>query len=223
MARTKKEPDYRAVARILKSQGIGAPLGRGTLKGHEIRGGKTLKEWADKLDPVLSGKATIVKKSAVKDKKYSKLYERVKPKSGPELLIVPHSADEKVVVKKGQIVVTHPSGIQRVQLPVEYHDLEQYLSDAMGKPYAMGRDAQYFAFRFYGGSSNVFRSMDDLLEMLLHYSSIEQAIEDGDRKMQRDIYRNLEIVRVSSSREWFKQRGRNLARKTKRKKRSKKK
>ena len=204
------QAQLRVVASLLRRLKIGKPIDtRKQILPSAIRGGKSLKEWADKLDPVTSGKATIVPASAAKDKGYRKLYERARLTNGKELLIVPHSADEKVILKKGKIIITHPSGIERVQIPVEYHNLEQFLSDARGKSYSL-EGQQYFAFRFYGGSSNVFRRMDDLLEVLTNYASIQEAIDQGDKKLQREMYRNLEVVRIASAPEWRKQRQLNL-------------
>lgn len=209
----------REVANVLKREGIGAPIDtRKKINPTAIRGGKTLKEWAKKLKGVLSGNASIVKASQVKGQPgYKKLYERAKTTKG-ELLIVPHSPDESVRVQSGKVVITHPSGIERIQLPVPYHNLEQYLSDNHGKIGNATGNSRY-AFRFYGGSSGVFRDMDDLLDVLLHYNAVEAAIDEDDRKLQRDMYRNLEIVRTFNTREWFERRRTNIDKDRKKKRR----
>lgn len=220
---------YREVARLLKRQGIGSLAGRlmdipPGAAGRRVVGGKTLREWSDKLDPVLSGKAAIVPVSKVKDAKYRKTYERFKGGKS-EYLLVPHSADEAVRVKRGKIEIDHPSGFTRVQIPVEYRNLEQYLEDAKKLKYDRTGYKAY-GFRFYGGSSGTFSRLEDLFELLQHYGLVEESIDEDDRKTQKDIYRNLEIVKIKSTAEWRKSSQRNLfakREKAKRKRRRKKK
>jgi hypothetical protein len=212
---------FRTAAKALRSAGIlDSKTNLTKLTPTDIRGGKTIRELIKEFDPVIRGKAVAVPVSAVDDKAYRKTYAKkvlVSGKTGKrtEMMLVPKSVDETVEVKDGKVVITHPAGIERVQLPVEYHNLEQYLRDV--KNQKVLKQGKQFAFRFYGGSSDVFSNMELLLDALRHYESISDAIKSNDSKMQREMYRNLEIVRVKSSREWFKQREKNKSKKGRKK------
>lgn len=157
----------------------------------------TLRELVDKYDDVISGKATPVKLSESETKAYKRLgYETHKGK-----VIIPHSANESVKVERGRAVITHPKGIERVQLPIEYHNLEQFLDEAMENADEIDRmknSREYFSFNFYGyGTSQIFSNIDQLLETFRHYKAADQAIGSKSSRRMNEVYRNLEIVRTS--------------------------
>jgi hypothetical protein len=216
MSKQKSDATFRASVRTLQNAGLLSPdldLRKisPTTKIYDGRvaytGSNTLQRVIDRHDNIISGKATALDLSRIADKTYKKLYEK-STVGGKQFVIVPHSADETVKLERGKVVIKHPAGIDRVQVPVEYHNLEQYLSD-VGKEKITKEGKPFFAFRFYGGSSNVFRSMDLLLDELRHYESLMGAVKRGDSNLQRDMFRNLEIVRVQNSRKWFEQREKN--------------
>lgn len=157
-----------------------------------------LSELVDKYDDVISGKSTPVKLSPEKTKAYKRLgYQEIK---GGKIL-VPHAATEKVRVKKGDIqIVDSVAGIERLPIPVEYHNLEQYLQDLRENEdeiRAMRKGNRFFAFRFFGGHSQLYDDIDLLLDDLEHYSSVMQSINNQDSRSMNEIYRNLEIVTVN--------------------------
>lgn len=216
MAQKLNQERLRKIARVLKSQGIGAPIDtRKAIQPGMIRGGKSLREWSDKLDPVLSGKAEIFRQSKTSEKGYRKTYERAHvtdARTGKvdDILIVPHSADERAALTPdGKIVISHPAGMERVQIPVEYHKLEQWLKDARHQKY-LKEGYQGFGFRLFGNSSIYFRNIGQLWSKFIAYESVQDAIH-GSKNEQREMYRNFELLRVTSHEKWEKQRQQNIA------------
>lgn len=170
------------------------------------RGGSyTLRELVDKYDDVISGKVTPVKVSPETAKEYKKIgYEQTR---GGKIL-VPHAATEKVsVTRKGEIEITDSvTGIKRLQLPVKYHDLEQWLHDLRENSdeiQAMRGKNRFFAFRYFGGHSRLFEDFDSLLDYLEEDGSgslsLIQQVDTLDSRTMNEIYRNLEIVTVNRS------------------------
>lgn len=211
-------PEFRAKLRELKSRGLSDLLHDvDTRKAipSGIRGGRSLREIVDEFDDVLSGKAGIFKVSDTSEKAYRQNYQRkvfVHGRTGQrtEYIVVPHSADETVRLQNGKVVISHPAGIERTQIPVEYHNLEQWLEDLKKQKYAREKGVQY-GFRFFGGSSSTFRTMDLLVDELEHYRTIEAGIA-GSVSFQRELYRNIEIVKVLDKKKWFQQREKNKSR-----------
>jgi len=160
------------------------------------RGGTyTLSELISKYDDIVSGKATPVTLPEVEAKKFKKLgYEEIRGGK----IIVPHAATEKVVVRKGQIVHEDISGIRRVQIPCEYHDLEQYLNCLKkNKKFMRKTEGRYFAFRFYGNHSFTYSSMGELLSDLSRYEAVMSTINRDSSRDMNEVYRNLEIIETT--------------------------
>lgn len=163
------------------------------------RGGKfTLSELVSKYDPIVSGKAAAVSLPDSEAKKYKKLgYET----TASGRVIIPHAATEKVRVTRGKVQIKDVIGISRTPIPVEYHNLEQYLRDLRAKDpeiTKMKAKGKYFAFRFYGGhSSRVYSDLDLLLDDLQSYEEVEESIDSHSARDMNEVYRNLEIVTVS--------------------------
>src|ERR1035437_9923980 len=77
----------------------------------------------ERFDDVLSGKATPVKLSKSESKNLKAAgYDVYKGK-----VLFPHSAGEKVGVSHGHAKVRQPSGVEHVTIPIEYHNLSDYL------------------------------------------------------------------------------------------------
>jgi hypothetical protein len=161
--------------------------------------GKSLQSIVNKYDDVASGKATAVK---VPRKQLSQFKKAgFETKSGK--IIIPHSATEKVVREKGEVVIKSKSGLERVQIPVPFANLNQYLEDIRKdakRINAMKRRNEYFGFKFFGNNSSaLYSDIAHAIEDLQRYSAIAAA---NTRIKQQEIYRNLEIVRVNRAANW---------------------
>jgi hypothetical protein len=115
-------------------------------------------------------------------------------------VLVPHGELETAKYVGGQITIKHPSGIERVQIPIEYHNLEQYFRDIRKNRKlidAMKSRNEYFGFRFFGNnSSEFFSDIDLLLERLESYRDVNAGMKS--RRKGAEIYRNIEILRLNS-------------------------
>lgn len=131
-----------------------------------------------------------------------------------------YDVDESVQIKakRGGISRTSKNGIERIEIPVPYHNLEEWI-EAVKKNRAaidaMKKREEFFAFRFFGhNSSNAFGNITLLMKKWEQYESVTQA-EDGSRKKQAELFRNLEIVRVPRSEDFHAERKRDQAKRKK--------
>ena len=205
----KSRSEFQRGLSILKKAGIISDSGTDIRKAEPfwvrtagVRGGKhTLSELLNKYDDLVSGKVTPVTLAPKETKAYKKLgYEVTR---GGKLL-VQHSATQTVVADKktGLFEFQDIHGINRLQIPCEFHNLRQYLAclrknqdfiqDMRGK-------GRRFAFRFYGGHSRIYEDFDDLLEDLEKYETIVAAINSRSTRDMNEVYKNLELVTVSRS------------------------
>lgn len=164
--------------------------------------GKYLATLIDRFDDVLSGKVTPIKLNPSQLRAYRKTgYSTVNDR-----VLVPHSLAETVTRSKGRIKITHKAGVERVQVPVEFHSLEQYLTDLKRKKKAirgLRGDKEYFGFRFYGNnSSDVYSDIDQAVRRLRSYKAVKNAASNDD---QMEVYRNIEIITIKSPSLWFKE------------------
>jgi hypothetical protein len=172
----------------------------------------------NRFDDVLSGKATPVKlsKSETKNLKAAG-YDVYKGK-----VLFPHSAGEKISVQKGHAKVRQANGVERVTIPIPYHQLEDYLEKIETNAETidnMKRDDEYFAFKFYGNRSvSKYGDIGLLLEDLRQYKDTQQAIRSGKARDMSEIYRNLEIVRLKRSTPWYKPPNQEMQRRASKKK-----
>ncbi len=210
---------FRSDISVLKKQGLigGADFRTQTAQPWMIRGGKSLRDYVKKYDDILSGKATAVKLSDEDVNRYRRLGNEIAitRKSGTSKrksnikdtrVIIPHAATEKVSVRKGNVVITHPKGISRAQLTIEY---DRYESDALRKYLKRVMKSQvpnkrrYLGFNFFGNKgSNYYTDIDSLIEDLERYQSVEQAINSGNARDMSEVVRNIEIVTFDSARDW---------------------
>jgi hypothetical protein len=202
---------FRRDVAVLKKQGLLPPKIDGPKGGKNRRvldarkalpswkvKGKTLASIIKKYDDVTSGKLTAVKVTPKELKQFRK--------SGFETsqgrVLVPHTKGEIVKLKKGQVSITNKSGMERVQIPIEFHNLPQYFRDIRKNSAlinAMKMNNEYFGIRFFGGQrANFYSDILALQADLEAYESIQQAIRkeipDG-----HEIYHNLEIVKLNRS------------------------
>ena len=190
----------RSVAR-LKKQGLissrtssgGKIDARSALPGWKIKG-KRLDTLVQKYDDVATGKATALKVPPAKLKEFRKAgFETAQGK-----VLVPHTKLETAKFAKGQVVIKSKTGIERVQIPVEFHNLHQYLSDLKKNAKlidAMKTRNEYFGIRFYGGQrARFYSSIESLIDDLQHYESIKTI---SGKAKQMEIYQNLEIIKMT--------------------------
>lgn len=201
--------DFRAKVSRLKKAGLvssidarkAEPWSIGT-SGATGKRKEKLSYWVNYYDDFLSGKESPVKLSKSEVKARAKLGE----KHVGDIVLVQHGAGEKAKLEDGHVVLKSASGIERVQIPIEYHNLEQYLRDIAkdtDRINAMKSNREWFAFQFHGnGSYSVYRSIDDLIEDLQRYESIASSINKHSAKEMREQYRNLVIFKVGKSSKW---------------------
>ena len=145
-------------------------------------------------------KAKIVKVSESDAKNYRKLGYAVQD----DKVAIPFSEHETVTVKAdGKIVVKDlRNGIERVQIPISYHNLQQYFEsiiDNKKEINRMKRANERFAFAINGHHSHrSFSTIEALVEYLSLYDSVEDS--EDNPKAQRDFYSILEIVKGPKAR-----------------------
>lgn len=156
--------------------------------------GKRLDTLVKKFDDIVSGKATAL---SVPKKELPK-FRRAGFQTARGKLIVPHAATEKVRIVGGQVTVKNPKGIERIQIPVPFQNLKQYLRDIKKNANtinALKGKREYFGIRFMGGQrANFYADIRDLIRDLERYESVVSA---RTRYKQQEIYKHLEIMRMN--------------------------
>jgi len=193
--------EFRRAVSVLKKQGL---ISGKTSSGQKIDARSALPNWkvkgkklstlVKKYDDVVSGKATAIKVPPATLSKFRKTGFETANKR----IIVPHTKSEIAKFKGGEIAISNVSGIERVQIPVEYHNLKQYLQDIRKNKVLinrMKRKSEYFGIRLFGGQRAVFYSdISILLDDLERYEDIEKITS---KAKQAEIYQNLEIIRMN--------------------------
>jgi hypothetical protein len=151
-------------------------------------------------DDILSGKITAVKVPPKTLRQFKKLgYESSKGR-----LLIGHAENEKAVFSRGEVKILNPHGVERVQVPVAYHNLDQYFKDIKKNAKQINRlktGKEFFGFRFFGHNSTIYsRDIELLIDELTKYRAVLGA--SGSRKKQLEIFKNLEIVRFTKIKEW---------------------
>jgi hypothetical protein len=194
--------DFRHAVSVLKKQGL---LTGRTASGKKIDARSALPDWkikgkklstlVKKYDDVVSGKATAVKVPP----KTIKQFRKTGFETANKRVIVPHSKGELAKLQKGQIAIRSKSGIERVQIPVEYHNLQQYLRDLRKNKAlinSMKKKRELFGIRFYGGQRAMFyENIEDLLDELDRYEDVQKYAQSPSKAAE--IYRNLEILKMN--------------------------
>lgn len=192
---------FRHAVSLLKKQGLlperassGFPLDARSVTPRWKINGRTLGSIVSKYDDIVSGKATALPVPEAKLKQFRKAgFETSQGR-----VIVSHGATEKARIIAGEVTIENKSGIQRVQIPVEFHNLQQYLRDIRKQSEAINRlkgRNEYFGIRFYGGQrANFYSTIQQLLNDLGKYEAFTTKTA---RPKQLEIYRNLEIVRIT--------------------------
>jgi len=200
--RKKTKSEFRKAIGVLKKVGIVDVKNVNDAQPYWVRkagpkgGTYTLSELVDKYDDIISGKATPVKLSSEKTAFYKRQgYETVKG----DKIVVPHVAGGKVKVnRQGDFYRLEPPGIKTTTLPVEYHNLEQYLTELKSK-HIKREKGKYFSFRFFGGHSQLYSSIDLLIDDLQAYKGVLDPIRNRDAREMNEVFRNLEIVETTKA------------------------
>jgi hypothetical protein len=91
-------------------------------------------------------------------------------------------------------------GQKKKEKIIPYNDLPSYIENVIFSAPDLGR-GEYYGFRYFGNNSLVFFSGDDwgkrrMLERVLHYSSMEDAIANGNAEVEDEIYQNFALVKI---------------------------
>lgn len=187
--------EFRHAISVLKKQGlvsskIDARKAVVSMKDH----GKRLDTLVSKYDDVLSGKVQAIK---VPDRDLKALRKQGFETAAKRVL-VPKTKSEVAKFHGGQIKIESASGQQRVIVPVQFHNLEQYLTDLRKQApliNKMKREGEFFGIRFKGGQrANFYSSIQQLLDDLSKYSFVMNM---PGKAGQAEIFQNLEIMRIS--------------------------
>lgn len=157
----------------------------------------TLRELVDKYDNIVSGKASAVKLSPKARKKEIKL--GAEPLRNGRVLVPKAAGDRVRVSPQGEVIKDHPSGIHRLQKTIDYEgDLVDYLENLKKDSRKINRmktKGERVAFNFYGNRSiSTYSSIDEAINDILRYKSVEAAVNKNSSREMNDIYRNLEFV-----------------------------
>jgi len=213
--------EFRANVKTLRDQGlIPGKVNLTRANPRSVKGGKFLYEYINKYDDVISGKQTAVPLAKLENKaNQRKLYETVKTGGIEPHVLVPHIKEEKVSVVGGVIKISHPKGIERLEIPIKYTNLNQYLKDLKAAEKAgilpELKGSHYYAFNMNGGQSHaIFRNIDELVKYLHEpkYKNIRRALRTKDPTEQLDTFRTLEIVKTTSPVWWNTKQKRDAAR-----------
>lgn len=168
---------------------------RSALPSMKVKG-KRLDTLVKKFDSITSGKATAL---PVPSKDLGK-FRKAGFETAQGRVIVPHSATEKARLSKGEVTIRSSKGIERVQIPVPFHNLQQYLRDIKRnhrKINALKHPREYFGIRFMGGQrANFYADIRDLIDDLNRYQSVQEATH---RYKQEEVYQHLEILRINTT------------------------
>lgn len=193
--------DFRRSVSTLKKQGLiptrsdaGLKIdARSAIPEIKVKG-KKLSTLIKKYDDIVSGKATALK---VPSKDLAKYRRAGFQTTSSDRVIVPHAATEKARIVRGQVSIKSPYGIERVQIPVPFHNLKQYLRDIRKNADTINQlkgPREYFGIRFYGGQrANFYSTIQALVDDLSQYEAIRQR-QTGFK--QQEIYKHLEILRM---------------------------
>lgn len=190
---------FRHSVAVLKKQGL-LPKSidaRSVYPNSKVRG-KKLSTLVRKNDDIVSGKSSAVKVPPAKLKQLRKAgFETQQGR-----VIYPHSATEKPVFRAGEISLINRSGLERVQIHIPFQDVEKYLRDIQRdakRINAMKRKNEYFGFKIYGNSTNVYGSIELALEALSGYLS---SFTHKSRAKQLDVFKNLELIKIGNLNKW---------------------
>jgi hypothetical protein len=201
---------FRRGVALLKKQGLltGKVSNASKLDARSARpdtkvGGVKLSTLLDRYDDIISEKATAV---TIKNKKKLREYKEAGFDVRGNKVIKPHAAGERVTKDRNENIKTiSTSGIERIDIPVKFKNLKQYLTDIESNAAAidrMKRRNEYIGFRFFGNnSSNLYSTIRHAIEDLMRYQTI-QFVLGKSRIKQHQVYESVEFVRVPPRAAW---------------------
>ena len=202
---------FRHHVSILKKKGLISKTDARSAQPYWIRNGKRLDKVVASYDDVLSGKAEAVKVTPAQLKQYKKAgYD-----TEQDRVIIPQSAGERATVTKSgtikvQKIKKPETGIKRVELPIPFRDLRQWVED--GRKQAEQLDSlkggrKLWAYKLYGHRS--YATYSDLTQLFRELSigtasglNLMDKAREETRKQQNELYQNLTLFAVPSDREW---------------------
>lgn len=215
MARGKSKPltsselkTFRHNVSILKKKGLISKTDARSAQPYWIRGGSRLDKLVARFDDVISGKAAAIE---VSDKQLRN-YRKAGFETTGKRVIIPHSATERAsITPKGNIKIQDSkSGLKRIELPVPYHNLAQWVRDVKAQGAALdslkgGRP--YWAYKFSGHNSYaVYVHLEQMFsELSIGTASglnLMDKADESTRKQQNEIYQNLTLFAVPSQSSW---------------------
>lgn len=142
-----------------------------------------------KLEPVLSGQATLIPKRALRSD-ILKDYERTHQTSGRNVLIPKQGPSETVRVREGLPEVSRSLGQgsrgrvieRRIPLPIDLENIDDFIADLRNNPQKWARERGpyppwVFGFTIYGNRSHLFVDPEILADWLERYLTVEDPGE----------------------------------------------
>ena len=192
----------RRTYKILKQKGII----KSKTSPSKVKLTRSLREKLVKLQPAARGKAFIlpIVRTPVATKAQAKkaFIQAGHLVEGDSLIIPKKPRTISFVDKRGFVTTRAKSGkgfITRVILPIPYIDLAQWIENAerMKGLDRLKSNDEAWGFSFFGGNSHkTFSTIADMLEQFRYYLSVDAAIEKGNASEMRELFRNLELVRI---------------------------
>jgi hypothetical protein len=188
--------DFRHALSVLKNQGLVEDVDARSAYPTWKRGGKKLSTLVSHYDAIVEGKATAVE---VPDKVLRK-YRAAGRETANGRVIEPHGLDETAYYdpKSEAIIIKHKSGIERIQIPIPFHNLEQWANDVKRNRKqinALKSGKEAFGFRYFGNNgSEFFGDIGLFIDFIRKYSSFEHGIEHV--RSGANVYKNIEILRM---------------------------
>lgn len=159
-----------------------------------------VKKAVSKFADVLSGKAKPLKVS----KKDIPGFRKMGIQTAGDKIILPVEPGIKLESRNGKAfrVQELKNGEIRSQiLPIPFQNLRQWIDQVASDPSleSLKPKGAKWAFRMYGNNSYAtFADLDLMAQYLDNYKSVSEAITAKDKRKQREIFKNLEIVTVKT-------------------------
>jgi hypothetical protein len=210
MAKKVSLREFRKAVSKLKKQGLVSKRlnVRKATPDKKVNGGRVkLSTLVKKFDDVISGKAT-----AIKATKSLSTYRKLGFETAKGRVIVPHTATEQVgITPTGEIFTRQKgTGIRKIEVPVEYHKLDQYLVDILANAEKLNKrldENEYFGFTYFGHrSTELYSNIEMLIAKIREYKSTREALRHPRSKLARDFKEGrITIVKVPvpNGQSWF--------------------
>lgn len=200
--------DFRHKVGLAKKKGLISKIDARSARPEMMRQGNRLDKLVAKFDDVISGKAGAVEVSDKQLRQYRKSgYETIGKR-----VIIPHSATEKAsITRKGYIQVKESkSGIKRVELPIPFHNLEQFVRDGEAQGRVLDNlkgGRKYWAYKFNGFNSySTYERLDLLFSELSEGTAsglnLMEIAHEATPRQQKEVYQNLTFFAIPDYSSW---------------------